>query len=139
MTKFNVDVPLLARSFIGIDKLLNEAHFRSQQTTYPPYNVIKLDNDKYQIEFAVAGFSRQDLEIETMNGHLVVRGKKTQEQNSTAVNYVYQGLAKRSFTKEIALANNMKVTNAELADGMLTISLEREIPEALKPKLIAIN
>ena len=100
--------------------------------------MIKLDEhgDKYVVEFAVAGFQKQDVQLEVVDQTLVVRGQREQESFGT---YVYHGLAKRSFVKQIALSEYVEVTGAKLEHGILAVHLERKVPEAMKPKQIEIS
>lgn len=139
MTKFTLDVPTLTRNFVGIDRLFDELHTRVANTSYPPHNIYKLDKEgyKYQVELAVAGFSREDLELEFTDHMLSIRGSKVADENRGEL--VYQGLAKRSFHKTIALRDDIVVKGAKLEHGVLLVDLERVVPDQLKPKLIEIK
>jgi len=129
--KFNTTVgfePILKRlaeSFESMPKL----------PTYPPYNIKKVDENKYVIEMAVAGFGRQDIELELQDGILTVKGSITSED----ADYLYKGIADRAFTRQFTLADAVEVKNADLINGMLKIWLERFIPEEKKPKKINIG
>jgi molecular chaperone IbpA len=103
--------------------------------TYPPYNIKKIDDTKYVIEMAVAGFGRQDLELELKEDTLTVKGAVNTEDGD----YLYKGIADRAFTRQFTLADTVIVKNADLINGMLKIWLERFIPEEKKPKKIEIN
>ncbi len=103
--------------------------------TYPPYNIKKVDETKYVIEMAVAGFGRQDLELELKEDTLTVKGAVNTEDGD----YLYKGIADRAFTRQFTLADTVVVKNADLINGMLKIWLERFIPEEKKPKKIEIN
>jgi molecular chaperone IbpA len=105
-------------------------------TNYPPHNLIKIDEDNYRIELAVAGFSKQDISIDLIQNELRVFGNK--EENSET-SFVHKGIASRNFQKFFALGEYIEVVGAELKDGLLVISLERNIPEAKKPKTIKIK
>lgn len=105
--------------------------------TYPPYNIRKVDENKYVIELAVAGFGKQDLEIEIQDGTLKIAGNVQNED--TDDNYIFKGIAARAFTRSFTLADTVEVKNADLINGMLKIWLERFIPEDKKPKKINIG
>jgi len=135
-----IDLTPLYRSSVGFDRFgsLLDAAFQTEKTTggYPPYNIEALEENRYGITLAVAGFKESDIEIETENGVLTVRGNQEQEDDR---NYLHQGIARRAFERKFTLADHVEVTEAQLADGLLNITLVREIPEAMKPKSIAIN
>jgi molecular chaperone IbpA len=125
------------RSSVGFDRLfdmLENSNFGGEN--YPPFDLIKLDDNRYRIEVAVAGFAKDDIEITSQQNVLVVRGQKSDENGS---NYVHRGIATRSFERRFALADHIQVRGADLKDGMLSIELEREIPEAMKPRKIEIG
>ena len=105
--------------------------------SYPPYNIRKIDDNKYVIELAVAGFSKQDIEIELQEGVLTIKGKTS--PNSEAVEYLFKGIADRFFTRQFTLADTVEVKNADMLNGMLRIWLERFIPDEKKPKKIEID
>ena len=133
-----LDFTTLFRSSVGFDRipdLLSSAMARSEEG-YPPYNVEKCGEDKYRIVMALAGFSRDDLEIVVEQNHLIVRGEK-KDQNGTT--YLHRGIATRAFTRHFELADFIEVTEATMGDGLLVIELKREVPEALKPRSIPIN
>lgn len=136
-----IDLSPLYRSSIGFDRFgaLLDSALRTEQATggYPPYNIASLDDDRYSITLAVAGFAEEDLDIQVERGVLTVRGKKPQDEVSR--NYLYQGIATRAFERKFNLADHVEVTGAELSQGLLTISLVREIPEAMKPRQVSIN
>ena len=135
-----IDLTPLYRSSVGFDRFgsLLDAAFQAEKTSagYPPYNIEAIAENHYSITLAVAGFKESDLDIETENGVLTIRGKQGQEEKR---NYLHQGIAQRAFERKFNLADHVEVTEAKLADGLLTVSLVREIPEAMKPKSIAIN
>jgi len=104
---------------------------------YPPYNIVKKDENHYTIELAVAGFGQTDIDIEMENGKLVVRGNiKTEESED---NFLFRGIANRAFSRAFVLNDEVEVKDAELFNGMLKIFLERLTPETKKPKKIAIK
>jgi molecular chaperone IbpA len=103
--------------------------------TYPPFNIKKVDENKYILEMAVAGFGKQDIEIELEDGKLTVKGNITSDE----ADYLYKGIAERAFTRQFTLADSVEVKNADLINGMLKIWLERFIPEEKQPKKIPIG
>ncbi len=136
-----IDFSPLYHSAIGFDRmasLLNSAHRLDQGGGFPPYNIKRTGEDNYQITMAVAGFSEADLDITTENNRLLVTGERADDQGDEG-DYLYRGIATRSFEKRFNLADHVRVKGARLDNGMLHIDLEREIPEAMKPKSIAIE
>lgn len=131
----------LAKSAIGFDPMIKKLNqvmdSMPKMPTYPPYNIRKVDDTKYVIEIAVAGFGKQDIEIEMMDGTLTVKGNL----NSTEIpeDYIFKGIADRAFTRHFTLADSVEVKNADLVNGLLKIWLERFIPEEKKPKKINIG
>ncbi|MBL1379377.1 Hsp20 family protein [Zobellella iuensis] len=137
MSRF--DFSPLYRSAIGFDRLasLMENAASGTNNGYPPYNIELLSENQYRISMAVAGFGRDELEITSHENTLMVKGHKEQEQNPR--NYLYQGIAERGFERRFQLADHIKVVGADLENGLLHIDLVREVPEAAKPKTIAIG
>lgn len=138
ITRF--DTNALNRALIGFDQLFDnvERRFANQvQNNYPPYNVIKHDDNHFEIEVAVAGFDKEDITVEVDQDQLIIKGKKTPVE--TEVQYMHRGLAARDFERTWTLADHMQVGDAELTNGILSVKLTRIIPEALKPRLIAIK
>lgn len=140
------------RFFVGFDPLVKRLSEAAEQTAklaqnYPPYNIKKIDDNKYTIELAVAGFGKQDLEIEIVDDKLVIRGNthsgEPAEQDSkgewTWPQVLYQGLAQRPFTRTFNLADNVEIRGASLLNGILKIALEAIIPEHKKPKKVEIQ
>ena len=140
------------RFFVGFDKVAEKMATIADQTAklasnYPPYNLKKIDENKYTIEIAVAGFARQDLEIELDDDKLIVKGNVHQGEEAekdskgewTWPQVLYQGLAQRPFTRTFSLADNVEIRGASLINGILKIALEAIIPEHKKPKKIDIN
>ncbi len=136
----NFDLAPLYRSTVGFDQLANlmdrVLSNEVAQPTYPPYNIEKLDQDAYRITIAVAGFTDADLAIEVKEHALIVSAKKADEDKRS---YLHRGIATRAFERRFHLADHVKVTGATHADGLLHIDLEREVPEALKPRRIEIT
>lgn len=138
----NTDFSPLYRSFIGFDHLaglIDKASRADKQSTYPPYNIELLAEDKYRITMAVAGFSEQELEIESKQNTLVVNGVKPNDKPKEERTFLHQGIAERNFERKFQLGDHVKVIGAFMENGLLHIDLQREIPEALKPRKIAIN
>ena len=134
------DFTPLYRSSIGFDhlaRMLDEAA-TFETPTYPPYNIERMGEDEYLISLAIAGFSSDDVNIEVKGNDLTVTGKKTDKPEGKK-EFLHQGIAGRSFQQTFQLAENVEVKNAELHEGLLQISLQRVIPEALKPRTIAIG
>ena len=121
--------------FDRISSLLADAHERDE-TGFPPYNIEKTGDDAYRVVMALAGFSKDDLEIVTENNRLLIRGEL---RNKTEQNYLHQGIAHRAFHRVFDLADYVVVTGASMSDGLLMIDLKRELPEALKPRSITIG
>ena len=133
------DTTALNRALIGFDRIFNdfENRFQHSTTNYPPYNVIKHDENSFEIEVAVAGFDREDITIEVDQNQLIIRGQRTKDDDTSK--YVYRGLAARDFERAFTLAEHIIVGDAELTNGILRVKLTREVPEALKPRVIAIK
>jgi molecular chaperone IbpA len=133
------DTNALNRALIGFDRIFNDFENRAQQSTtnYPPYNVIKHNDDSFEIEVAVAGFDREDITIEVDQDQLRIRGQRTEQ--TTEHQYLHRGLAARDFERTFTLAEHIIVGDAELTNGILSVKLTREVPEALKPRMIAIK
>jgi molecular chaperone IbpA len=124
--------------FIGFNRelsRLNTAHKTNSQS-YPPYDLLKLDEDTYQISLAIAGFSKEDINVSVDNGTLIIKGEIVE---ITDAEVVHKGIAGRKFTRTFALGEYMEVTSAELKDGMLHVHVVRIIPEDKKPKVIDIK
>ncbi|NYE61280.1 molecular chaperone IbpA [Duganella sp. 1224] len=133
------DLAPLYRSAIGFDRLaqlLNDAQ-RNDAPSYPPYNIELVSDDQYRIVMALAGFTRSEIDITFERDSLTVVGRK--QKDATERTYLHRGIAARDFEQRFQLANHVKVTGASFDNGMLTIELVREIPEALKPRKIVID
>ena len=134
-----IDFSPLYRSVVGFDRLagLLETAAADAATGYPPYNIERTDENAYRIDVAVAGFRPDELSVEVKENLLTVSGRKA--ANEDAKTYLHRGLAERNFDRKFQLADYVVVTDANLADGLLSISLKRELPEALKPRTVAIT
>lgn len=141
LTRFDTNsLAQLNRALIGFDRIFHDAERRfanSPQTNYPPFNILKHDDDHFEIEVAVAGFDREDVSIEVDQNLLTIRGKRLTEDDTSK--YVHRGLAARDFERTFTMADYMEVGEAELTNGILRVKLTRIIPEALKPRFIAIK
>ncbi|HTG38817.1 Hsp20 family protein [Sphingomonas sp.] len=129
------------RSTIGFDRLfdLMEASARQAQSdNYPPFNLERTADDRYRITLAVAGFKADEIDITAQQNLLVVAGRKGEEDDGQRGAFLHLGIANRSFERRFELADFVRVDSANLADGLLTVDLVREVPEAMKPKKIAV-
>ncbi|HET9313475.1 MAG TPA: Hsp20 family protein [Nitrospira sp.] len=127
------------RSTIGFDRLfdlLENSGLGQGSETYPPFDLIQVDNNHFRINLAVAGFSRDEIDITAQQNQLIVAGKKAEDDE---VNYIHRGIANRQFERRFGLADFIKVTDADLKNGLLSIDLIREIPEAMRPRKISIG
>ena len=132
------DLTPLYRNSVGFDhlsSLLNNAMRSDVGSSYPPYNIEVLGENQYAITLSVAGFTQSELDINVEKNILTVRGKKSGNKEKQ---YLHQGIASRAFERKFNLADHVEVKGADLTNGLLTISLVREIPEAMKPRTIAI-
>ena len=136
ITRF--DTAALNRALVGFDRMFDtfEHRFQNQiQNNYPPHNVLKIDENNYAIELAVAGFQKSEVTVKVDQDELIITGQRTESQD---VEYLHRGLSARDFTKSFTLAEYMVVKGAVIKDGILRIDLERQLPEALQPRLIDI-
>jgi len=137
------DFTPLYRSAVGFDRLANlleSAARTSSEGGYPPYNIESTGENAYRIEIAVAGFTADELNIEAKENQLTVTGRKTaNDDTATQRTYLHRGLAERDFERRFQLADYVVVTDANLVNGLLSIALKRELPEALKPRRIEIG
>lgn len=134
----------LDKWFIGWDEMLNKSaklhdDFTQNIPNYPPYNIRKTGENTYVLEVAVAGFGKNEIEIELDGDNLIVRGSSKKEEKSEDNEYIFQGIAARDFTRTWTVADQIEVKNAEMLNGMLRIFLERIIPEHRKPKKIEVK
>ena len=134
-----IDFSPLYRSAVGFDRLvaLLDAAAQDSAAGYPPYNIERTDENAYRVEIAVAGFKPEELNIEVRENVLTVQGRKA--ANDESRRFLHRGLAERNFERRFQLADYVVVTDANLADGLLSISLKRELPEALKPRRIEVT
>ena len=128
--------------FVGFDDQINRLHKMHDDITknipnYPPYNIKKTGENTYVVEIAVAGFARQDIEIELADGKMLVKGKVMNDESDD--NYLFKGIANRAFTRTFALDDQIEVKDAEMLNGMLKVFLERIIPEHKKPKKVEVK
>ena len=138
MTK--LDFSPLYRSTIGFDyvaSLFDSTATERNQQSYPPYNIQRVDEDNYRITMAVAGFSEDEIDITAENDILIISTQKSPSEKEK--NYLYRGIAERDFRRQFKLDKYIKVINASLENGLLHVILEREIPDAMKPRKIPIN
>lgn len=137
-----IDAAALAqinRALVGFDKVFNDRFFNgNQNSNYPPHNIVKYSENQYGIEVAVAGFTKDEITVEVDQDQLTITGTKSVDVND-AKEYLHRGLAARDFEQTFTLAEYMEVKGAEVKDGMLKISIERIVPEALKPRTIEIK
>ena len=134
------DFAPLTRSAVGFDRLFTmlEAASKADGQGYPPYNIEGLGENQYRIELAVAGFKSDELNIEAKENVLIVTGRKAANDAGDDRKFLHRGLAERDFERRFQLADYVVVTEAQLENGLLQIGLERQLPEALKPRTIAI-
>ena len=138
MTRFTALYP----QFVGFDNIFNELErlvdgtAPTRNTSFPPHNIIKVDDNKYVVEMAVAGFGQDEVDVEIQDGTLIVKGEK---KDQTEVDYLYRGIATRSFTKSIRLSETIEVRGAQFKDGILKIGLENVIPDHKKPRKIEFS
>jgi molecular chaperone IbpA len=125
----------VSRALVGFDRYFNAPNHANGN--YPPHNIVKYDDTHYGIEVAVAGFSKDEITVEVDQDQLMITGKKATA--TEGVEYLHRGLAARDFEQSFTLAEYMEVKDAEVKDGMLKVKIERIVPEALKPRQIAIK
>jgi len=135
------DLTPFHRGTVGFENLINvltHQHATASNTGYPPYNIIRVDENEYQIELAVAGFSMMELSITQERNDLIVEGTPNEHENDIPL-YLHKGIANRSFKRSFTLADHVEVKSAVLNLGILSIVLERNVPDELQPKKIAIS
>ena len=134
-----LDIPSIQRFAVGFDRMFDELSRTAgtlNATNYPPYNIIKESETIYKIEVAVAGFEESELDVETVDNELIIKGNKAIDATAE---YLHQGIAGRDFVRTFALFENVEVKGADVKNGILTVTLEHIIPESAKPKKIAIT
>jgi molecular chaperone IbpA len=145
MTKITtLDLSPFYRNSIGVDKLFDRMMHQidtaaASTTNYPPYNIVKTGDTTYSIEVAVAGFTEGEVTVNVNEGQLIITGEKLSTELPEGHLYEHQGISARRFIRTFTLADYVEVTDAVSRDGILTVSLERQVPEALLPKTIAIT
>jgi len=142
MTKLTtLDLTPFYRNSIGIDRLFDRIVNQidsAASTNYPPYDIVRTGDETYEIRVAVAGFVQADIDVEFNNGTLIVKGEKATEVGAE-VEYLHHGISGRSFIRTFSVAEYVEVKDAVLADGILTVKLERLVPESQRPKKIAVS
>lgn len=140
MNTFSNNYRTFTVGFEDAVKQLEQIASRASQPSigYPPYNIIKLEENKYLIELAVAGFTKQDIEVELKDNSLVITGKTTTD-SSDSPHFLYKGIANRAFSRTFNIADTIEVKNVKLLNGMLKVFLENVIPEHKKPKKLDIE
>lgn len=135
------DANALNRALIGFDTMFDqlERRFANQvQNNYPPHNIIRTGENTYLIEIAVAGFGKDEVSVSLENNELSIKGEKAEVDETAEIQYLHRGLASRNFVRVFPLAEHIEVKGAEIKDGILTVKLERIIPEELKPRIIEV-
>lgn len=140
-----IDFTPVFRSSVGFDRMarlmdhaLRATDASNTAPAYPPYNIEKLSEDDYRITMAVAGFSEADLDLTVENGTLVITGKQERAEAEGEKTYLHRGIATRAFERRFDLADHIKVVGAEIENGLLHVTLVREVPEEMKPRTIQI-
>lgn len=138
LTRF--DTAALNRALVGFDRIFDDMERRfanSISNNYPPYNIARLEENLYEIELAVTGFDKKEINVTVEGDKLIITGCK-QEKVEDGVEFLHRGLALRDFERTFTLADHMKIRSAEIKNGVLTIRIEREIPEEMKPRVIDV-
>ena len=125
--------------FDHFEHMMDDSFFRGSVTNFPPYNIVKTGENTYDVELALAGFNKKDIEVEYKENLLTVKSKKQEEQTDKDGNIIHRGISKRMFSKSFTIANDVEVKGAELKDGLLKVSMERIVPEHKKAKTIEIK
>ena len=127
--------------FDHFEHMMDDSFFRGSVANFPPYNIVKTGENTYDVELALAGFNKKDIEVEYKENQLTVKSKKQDKQEETDEdgNMIHRGISKRFFSKSFTIANDVEVKGAELKDGLLKVSMERIIPEHKKAKTIEIK
>lgn len=140
----SIDIPQLHRYGVGFDRMFDRFDEILRQNAgsnlnYPPYNMVKYSNDRYAIEVAVAGFKQGEVSLKLEDNELTIEGKQAELAEDTSKEYVHRGISGRDFIKVFTLADHVEVVGAKQENGILTIDLERRVPEEKKPKFVSIN
>ena len=125
--------------FDHFEHMMDDSFFGRSVANFPPYNIVKTGENTYDVELALAGFNKKDIEVEYKENLLTVKSKKQEETKDEDGNVIHRGISKRMFSKSFTIANDVEVKGAELKDGLLKVSMERIIPEHKKAKLINIK
>lgn len=136
------DLAPFYKNSIGMERLMNTILNHSPQVNsgnYPPYNIVEVDSDHYTVEIAVAGFAKDEIEITSENGQLEIKGDKTSDSDAPEKTFLFQGISNKKFIRVFNLAEYVEVNSANIVDGILQIDLERNVPNQMKPKTIAID
>ena len=143
MTKLTaLDLSPFYRNSIGVDRLFGRIMDQidhASSTNYPPYNILKTGDDTFEIQVAVAGFAQGEIDVNVKDGELVITGEKQPEAMLVGTEYLHQGISARKFIRTFSLGDYVEVQSATSKDGILTVKLERIVPESAKPKTIAIT
>jgi molecular chaperone IbpA len=134
------DVNALNKALVGFDRIFDDMERRfanSVSNNYPPYNIARLEENLYEIELAVTGFAKDEISVTVEADTLIIAGQRSKDENPST-EFLHRGLAFRDFERTFTLADHMKIRSAEIKNGVLTIRIEREIPEEMKPKVIDI-
>jgi molecular chaperone IbpA len=138
----SLDLSPFYRNSVGVDslfdRLINQID-TAATTNYPPYNIVKTGEHTFEVQVAVAGFSQGEIEVSVKDGNLIITGEKLNTELPAGHEYTHQGISARRFVRTFSLADYVEVDSAIARDGILTVKLERHIPEAMKPKTIAIT
>jgi molecular chaperone IbpA len=139
LTLRSLDIPSIHKFAVGFDNMFDDLLRTSQaNTNYPPYNIVKHGDDNFAIELAVAGFKDGEINIQVERNQLTVKGEQAVDLDNQ-IEYLHRGISARSFARTWTLADHVEVAGAKSENGILTISLERKVPEEQKPKSIAIT
>ena len=136
---FNTVTPYAVGFDRTFDRLWDYATHQAESSGFPPYNIQKTEDFKFEIEMALAGFDKKDISVEVAEGVLTIKSIKDKDTGATDEFTLYKGISKRNFTRKFTLADDIVVNDAKLENGMLTINLERIVPEAKKPKMITVK
>jgi len=137
-----LDLSPFYRNSIGVDRLFDRLISQIDHggtTNYPPYNILKTGENTFEVQVAVAGFSQGEIEVNVKDGDLIITGEKLNAELPEGHEYTHQGISARRFVRSFSLADYVEVESAIARDGILTVKLERRVPEAMKPKTIAIT
>jgi|TARA_R110001583_G_scaffold72741_2_gene203280 molecular chaperone IbpA len=139
----SLDIPSIHKFGIGFDSIfadLNRLAQAPRGDNYPPYNIVKHDDDNYSIELAIAGFKKEDISIEVDQQQLIIKSKlKDADEDIVELEYLHKGISARHFERSFTLADHVIVKDAKMTDGILKVILERQLPEELKPRTIDIS